>query len=84
MKTIILILWLINGNSVDVAININIGETCDDALYKVVKWKENPNYKPFSYEVWGYYTYNNKPIFAHTCMETNKINYFYYNKGKNK
>jgi len=57
-------------------------EFCDDAYMKVIKWKENTNYKPGSYDIWGYYTYNNKPIFAHTCMETDKKTYFYYNEGE--
>ena len=47
-----------------------------------IVWKENPNYEPGSYDIWGYYTYNNKPIFAHTCMEQDKKTYFYYNEGK--
>ena len=33
--------------------------------------KDNPNYKSGNYEIWGYYTYNNKPTFGYTC----------YNKG---
>jgi hypothetical protein len=82
MKTIILTLWFMSGGSVDVPMEVKPGEFCDDAYMKVIKWKENTNYKPGSYDIWGYYTYNDKPIFAHTCMETDKKTYFYYNEGE--
>ena len=71
-----------SGGSVDVPMEEKPGEFCDDAYMKVIKWKENTNYKPGSYDIWGYYTYNDKPIFAHTCMETDKKTYFYYNEGE--
>jgi|DEB0MinimDraft_6_1074348.scaffolds.fasta_scaffold00750_10 hypothetical protein len=82
MKTIILILWLTTGQKTEVPVKVNIGEFCQDAYIKTVIWKDNPNYKQGNYEIWGYYTYNNKPIFAYTCMETDKKTYFYYNKGE--
>ncbi len=82
MKTIILTLWFISGGSVDISMEVKPGEFCDNAYMKVIKWKENTNYKPGSYNIWGYYTYNNKPIFAHTCMETDKQTYFFYNEGE--
>jgi len=81
MKTIILILWLTTGQKVEVPVKVNIGEFCDDAYIKTVIWKNNPKYKPGNNQIWGYYTYKNKPVFAHTCMETDKKTYFYYNKG---
>jgi len=71
MKTIILILFIINAQPIKVPVKINISESCEDAYYKMVIWKDNPNYKPGNYDIWGYYTYNNKPTFGYTC----------YNKG---
>lgn len=82
MKTIILILWFVGGGSVELTVDVKPGEFCKDTLEKNVIWKKNPKYKPGSYDVWGYYTYKNKPIFAHTCMEQDKKTYFYYNKGE--
>ena len=55
-----------SGGSVDIPMEVKPGEFCDDAYMKVIKWKENTNYKPGSYDIWGYYTYKDKPIFAHT------------------
>jgi hypothetical protein len=49
---------------------------------KTIIWKDNPNYKPGNGQVWGHYTYKNRAVFAHTCMEKDKINYFYYNEGE--
>jgi|DEB0MinimDraft_12_1074336.scaffolds.fasta_scaffold80615_3 hypothetical protein len=82
MKTIILTLWFISGGSIDLNIKVEPGDYCEDALMKTVIWKENPNYKPGNYEIWGYYTYKNRPIFAHTCMNKDKKSYFYYNEGE--
>ena len=66
MKTIILILWFMNGNSVDVAINVGINETCEDVLYKTVKWKENPNYKYQFKHVLNIGTGDHNPIMNYT------------------
>lgn len=82
MKTIILTLWFMAGGSIDLSVRVAPGEFCEDIYMKQIVWKENPNYKPGSYDIWGYYTYNNKPIIAHTCMEQDKKTYFYYNKGE--
>jgi len=69
MKTFILILWFTTGEVGQVNVKVNIDQFCDDAFYKVVVWKDNENYKAGSFESWGHYTYKNKLIQAHTCVE---------------
>ena len=73
MKTIILILWFMNGDIIHISVK---GKSCDNIFKKTVIWQDNKNYKQGSFEPWGYYTYKNKPILAHTCMEKNKKTYF--------
>jgi len=82
MKTIILILFLTGLQKVEIPIKVAPGEFCEDAYMKVVIWKDNPNYEAGNGEIWGYYTYKNRPVFAHTCMETDKQTYFFYNPGE--
>jgi hypothetical protein len=69
MKTFILILWFTTGQVDKVNVNVNIDETCIDALYKVSIWKLNKDYKPGNGLIWGHYTYKNKQIQAHMCIE---------------
>ena len=33
------------------------------------KWQENPNYVEGNGEVWGYYTYKDRPIMLQYCSE---------------
>lgn len=80
MKTIIVILFLTGLQKVEIPVKVEPGEFCDDAYMKVVTWKDNPNME--NNMPWGYYTYKNKPVFAHTCMETDKQTYFFYNPGE--
>jgi hypothetical protein len=82
MKTIILILWLSGLNKIEIPVKVNPGDSCEDVFMKIIIWKDNPNYKPGNGQVWGHYTYKNRAVFAHTCMEKDKINYFYYNEGE--
>ena len=69
-------LWFINGENVHIPVKINSNQTCEDIFYKTVIWKDNKNYKQGVMEPWGYYYYNDKPVFAHTCMEKDKKTYF--------
>ncbi len=43
--------------------------TCEQAFKNKTVWKENPNYKEGNGEVWGYYTYKDKPVFLHYCKD---------------
>ena len=43
--------------------------SCEKAIENNSKWVLNPNYKPGNYQVWGFLTYQNKPIVAHICTE---------------
>ncbi len=81
MKTIILILFLSGIQQVNIPIKVAPGESCEDAYMKVVSWKDNPDFDNNDLP-WGYYTYKNIPVFAHTCMEQDKKTYFYYNEGE--
>lgn len=81
MKTIILILFLSGVQKVEIPVKVEPGEYCEDAYFKTVTWKDNPNMEENDMP-WGYYVYKNKPVFAHICMETDKQTYFFYNKGE--
>ncbi len=45
--------------------------TCDEAFIENTKWVLNPRHEPGNYEVWGFYVYNNRPIFLHYCQDQN-------------
>jgi hypothetical protein len=74
MKTLVLIFGVITNNGQielvkvpDIALkNIN---SCEKAIENNSKWVLNPNYEPGNYQVWGFLTYQNKPIVAHICTE---------------
>ena len=74
MKTLVLIFGVITSKGQiqlikvpDIALaNIN---SCEKAIESNRKWQLNPNYKPGNGELWGYYTYKNKPIMLHYCTE---------------
>lgn len=42
---------------------------CEKAIESHKTWQLNPNYKEGNYEVWGYYTYQNRPIILSYCYE---------------
>ena len=43
--------------------------SCDKAIDSNRKWQENKNYEPGNGEVWGYYTYKDRPIMLQYCSE---------------
>ena len=74
MKVLVLIFGVItNDGQIDLVKvpnselkNIN---SCEKAIETLTKWQLNPKSKPGNYEVWGYYTYKNKPIMLRYCTE---------------
>ena len=43
--------------------------TCEKAIESNRKWQENPNYTEGNGEVWGYYTYKDRPIVLAYCSD---------------
>ena len=43
--------------------------SCEKAIESNRKWQDNPNYKPGNNEVWGYYTYKDRPIVLSYCSD---------------
>ena len=75
MKILVLIFGVVSNDGQIELIKIPISKalsdiTCEKAIENNSKWVLNPNYKPGNYEVWGFYTYQNKPIVAHICTES--------------
>ena len=74
MKILVLIFGVVSSDGQIELIKIPISEafsdiTCEKAIENNSKWVLNPNYKPGNYQVWGFLTYQNKPIVAHICTE---------------
>jgi hypothetical protein len=75
MKTLVLIFGVITNDGQielvkvpDIALkNIN---SCEKAIENNSKWVLNPNYEPGNYEVWGFYTYQNRVIMLQYCTES--------------
>tara|TARA_R100001082_G_scaffold105979_1_gene78487 strand:+ start:303 stop:584 length:282 start_codon:yes stop_codon:yes gene_type:complete len=43
--------------------------TCEEQFQKVAKWIKNKNYTEGSGKIFGYYTYKNKIIGGHFCID---------------
>ena len=70
MKILVLIFGVMSSEShlelIKVPITKSLSNvTCDKALETIGKWQENPNFTEGNNELWGYYTYKNKPIMLH-------------------
>jgi len=74
MKVLVLIFGVItNDGQIDLIKvpkfelkNIN---SCEKVIDSNRKWQENPNYVEGNGEVWGYYTYKDRPIMLQYCSE---------------
>ena len=74
MKILFLILGLVNADGTLELIKIPITHgikhiSCNKAFENHTKWQENPNYVEGNGEVWGYYTYKDRPIMLQYCSE---------------
>ena len=45
--------------------------SCEKAYESKAIWMDNPKYQDGNGEIWGYYTYKNKPIVASYCKDKN-------------
>ena len=43
--------------------------SCEKAIESNRKWQDNKNYKPGNGEVWGFFTYKDRPIMLSYCTE---------------
>ena len=74
MKVLVLIFGVItNDGQIDLVKVPNSElkniDSCEKAIETLTKWQLNPKSEPGNYEVWGYYTYKNKPIMLKYCTE---------------
>ena len=74
MKILMLIFGVMSSDGYIELIKIPISNqikniSCDKAIESNRKWQENKNYEPGNGEVWGYYTYKDRPIILQYCSE---------------
>ena len=74
MKILMLIFGVMSSDGYIELIKIPISNqikniSCDKAIESNRKWQENKNYEPGNGEVWGYYTYKDRPIMLQYCSE---------------
>jgi len=82
MKTLILVLYLTNGEVAEVPIVLAVGEWCSDKIDEHTKFIENPNYYEGSREVWIHRYYKDKIVLTHYCLSMDSKYYITYNDGK--
>ena len=82
MKTIMLIIHLLNGDVAKIPIVLAIGEWCSDKIDEHTKFIENPNYYEGSGKVWTHRYYKDKIVFMHYCLSMDGKYYINYNDGK--
>lgn len=74
MKILVLIFGVVSSDGHLELIKIPISNkikdiSCEKAIEKNKKWVLNPKYAEGNGEVWGYYTYKNRPIMLQYCSE---------------
>ena len=72
MKILVLIFGVMSSDGHLELIKIPISKqikdiSCEKAIENNRKWELNPNYTEGNGEVWGYYTYKNRPIMLQYC-----------------
>jgi hypothetical protein len=82
MKTIMLIIHLLNGDVAKIPIVLAIGEWCSDKIDEHTKFIENPNYYEGSGKVWTHRYYKDKIVLTHYCLSMDGKYYINYNNGK--
>ena len=65
MKTILLIMHMLNGEVVAVGTSLAVNEWCSDAIDKITYFEKNPEYKENNGEVWIQIKYKGKKVLAH-------------------
>ena len=74
MKILVLIFGVISSDGhlelIKIPITNEIKDiSCEKAIESNRKWQNNPNYTEGNGELWGYYTYKNRPIMLQYCTE---------------
>jgi len=79
MKTILLIMHMLNGEVVAVGTSLAINEWCSDAIDKLTYFEENPKYSENNGEVWIHRKYKGKKVLAHYCTSEDGKSFVTYN-----
>jgi len=82
MKTVMMILHLLNGDVAKIPIALAVGEFCSDQVDKHTKFIENKNYTPGNGQVWINRYYKDKIVYAHYCESMDGKFLISYNDGK--
>ena len=82
MKTVMMILHLLNGEVAKVPVALAIGEWCSDKVDEHTQFVKNPNYKEGNGEVWIHRKYKDKIVWAHYCKTKDGKHFVHYNDGK--
>jgi len=74
MKILVLIFGVMSSDGHLELIKIPISNqikdiSCEKAIESNRKWQDNPNYTEGNNQVWGYYTYKNRPIVLSYCSD---------------
>jgi len=74
MKILVLIFGVMSSDGhlelIKIPISNHIKDiSCEKAIESNRKWQDNPNYTEGNGEVWGYYTYKDRPIMLQYCSE---------------
>ena len=74
MKVLVLIFGVITNDGQIDLIKVPKSElknidSCEKAIESNRKWELNPNYTEGNGEVWGYYTYKDRPIVLSYCSD---------------
>jgi hypothetical protein len=79
MKTILLIMHMLNGEVVAVGTSLAVNEWCSDAIDKITYFEKNPEYKENNGEVWIHRKHKGKKVLAHYCLSEDGKSFVTYN-----
>ena len=74
MKILVLIFGVMSNDGHLELIKIPISNqikdiSCEKAIESNRKWQDNPNYTEGNGQIWGYYTYKDRPIVLSYCSD---------------
>jgi hypothetical protein len=79
MKTILLIMHMLNGEVVAVSTSIALNEWCSDVIDRMTYFEENPTYSKGNGQVWIHRKYKDKKVGAHYCTTMDGKSFVSYN-----
>ena len=74
MKILVLIFGVMSNDGhlelIKIPISSQIKDiSCEKAIESNRKWQDNPNYTEGNGQIWGYYTYKDRPIVLSYCSD---------------